>query len=143
MSNLGAPAQGKYEGPGVAEWVLGFACSALIATQLRSATLPIDPQTALSYYFANPNVRLFHNLAIALDALIVICVAAWIFMWRRAVIWQALIAIFALLGTGLIWFELVQALSISGQNYTLTSLPFTPINNVGLLGAGLFVGYLS
>ncbi len=143
MSNPGAPAQGKYQGPGVAEWILGFICSGLVATQLRATTQPIDPQSALSYYFANPNVRLYHNLSIAIDVVIVLCVAAWIFMWRRSVLWQTIIAIMVFAGIALVWIELLQAMQLTGRKYTLPSLPFSPINNLGLFGAGVFVAYLS
>ncbi|QYK52391.1 MAG: hypothetical protein KF824_08990 [Fimbriimonadaceae bacterium] len=144
MSEPGAPAKGKYHGPGWAEWLLGFAATALAATQLRSFLEDVAPQTALSYYYQEPGIRVFHVAAMTVDLLIVLCVAFWIFVWRKAVVWGTGIMIFCALGAGIIWIELIRAVQpISGRVYQLEGLPFYPVNNMGILGAGVFVGYIA
>lgn len=144
MSSPGAPAKGKYQGPGWAEWLLGFGVTALAATQLRSFLDDVAPQTALSYYYQEPGVRTFHVLAMGIDLLIVCLVALWIFVWRKAEIWAIGIVILCTAGAGLAWFEIVRAINpISDKVYELEGLPFYPINNLGILGAGIFVGYIA
>lgn len=143
-SQPGDPAKGKYHGPGWAEWLLGFAASALAATQLRSFLEDVAPQTALSYYFQEPGMRNFHAAAMVIDLLIVVCVALWIFMWRKAQIWATGIMVLCAVGASLVWTELMRAAQPAAERvYKLDGLPFYPINNMGILGAGIFVGYIA
>lgn len=140
----GTPAQGKYQGPGWAEWLLGFACTILAATQLLSILRDPAPQTALSYYYQEPGVRAFHVAGLVIDFLIVLVVTVWIFAWKKAEIWQVLLMALCLTGFVLSWTELYRAIAPDPfRVYLLEGLPFGPINNKGLLGASVFVGFFA
>lgn len=138
----GSPAKGEYRGPGWPEWLLGFGCTILAGTQLRSITTVPDPQTALSYYFQEPFVRAFHASSLGIDFLVVLTVAAWIFLWQKSEAWGALTLALCLGGAALGWAELIRAtVPTPGRVYLLQGLPFSPVNNGGIAGTTLFAGY--
>jgi len=140
---LGASTRGKYEGPGWAEWLLGFGCTALAATQIRALATKPMAQTALSYYMQGEGIRTLHLISVVIDAIIVVCVASWIFAWRKAGVWATIIALACVAGASLCWFELIRAMTPDPTRvYRLDSLPYHPINNQGLLGSAIFLGYL-
>lgn len=140
----GSPAKGEYHGPGWSEWILGFGCTILAATQLRSIYSSPEQQTALSYYFQEPGIRAFHVAGATIDFAIVIVVAAWIFAAKKAEIWGFLLMALCMGGLVVGWAELVHALTPNPNRvYVLQGLPFSPVNNAGLLGAAVFMGYFA
>lgn len=144
LSQIGDNARGEYQGPGWAEWLLGLAATALAATQLRALIETPPPQTALGYYFQEPYIRLAHILATGVDLALVLTVAAWIFFWKKAELWSVIVAALCVAGAGLAWGELWLASKPDPTRvYTLQGLPFAPVNNMGLLGAAVFCGYLA
>jgi len=144
MTITGSPAQGEYSGPGWAEWMLGFLCTVLAATQLRSILESPQQQTALSYYSQEPFVRGFHISGMVIDALIVLCVLVWIFFSRRAELWSFLVMSLCLGGFLVAWAETIKAVVPDPTRvYQLDGLPFYPMNNMGVLGASVFFGYFA
>ncbi len=144
MAISGSPARGEYTGPGWAEWILGFLCTALAATQLRASLESPLQQTALSYYYQEPFVRGFHTTAIVVDALIVIVVFIWIFFSRRSELWSFCVMALCLGGFLISWAEIIRAVVPDPTRvYQLEGLPFFPVNNLGLFGASVFFGYFA
>jgi hypothetical protein len=140
----GNPAQGKYRGPGWAEWSLGFLCTVLAATQLRSILTTPDPQTALSYYYQEPWVRNFHVAGLTIDLLVVLVVATWIFAWKKSEIWMVVLMALCLSGFVVSWAELLRAVAPDPTRvYILEGLPLGVINNKGILGASVFAGFFA
>ena len=123
---------------------MGLSCGALAATQINALTSSAPLQTALSYYLKEPGVRPMHVLAFLLDFLMVAWVALWLFIPRRAILWQLLLLSTAIVAGGLVWLELYRAtVPDASRVYVLDSLPFRPVNNFGLVGAGVFFGYIT
>lgn len=142
MAITGSPAQGEYSGPGWAEWLLGFLCTVMAATQLRSIFESPAQQTALSYYFQEPLVRGFHISGMVVDALVVLVVLVWIFVSQKAEVWGFLVMALCLGGFLLSWAEAIRAVTPDPTRvYRLEGLPFYPLNNLGLFGASVFFGY--
>jgi hypothetical protein len=136
-------AKGQYRGPGWAEWILGFAAAIMAATQFRSLFDEPLRQTALSYYFQESGVRVFHAVSVVLDLSIALVVMIWIFVPRRVALWSAIVAGLCLVGPVLVWIELARILNPGAERvFVLDGLPFRPVNNMGLLGSTIFLGYL-
>jgi len=102
-----------------------------------------DPQTADRYYFEQSWVTPVHATALVIDVLLIVATAVGIFLSRRRIKVEPLLAAFAYLGILLAWSEIFLALRTQpNELYRLTQLPFRPINNSGLLGAQVFASYL-
>lgn len=144
LSELGSSTKGKYVGPSAREWFLGLACTGLAATQIGSIMATVPPQTAMAYYYQRPGVVALHWMSVLVDLVLVVCVAGWIFRSASAGIWANVIGVACAIGIVLVWLELGIALKPDPtMNYLLPGLPFRPINNVGLVGASVFLGYLT
>ena len=140
----GGPAKGKYVGPAAREWFLGLAATGLAATQINSLLAPIPPQTALSYYTVRPGIAVLHLLAVLIDFVLLVAIALWIFKAEKAKIWSGVVGTACAVGIVLVWLELGVAVRPDiAQQYLLPGLPFRPINNLGLIGASVFLGYLT
>ena len=140
----GSPAKGEYCGPGWSEWILGFWCTLLAGTQIRAFQNVPPQQSALSYYFQEPGVRTFHLCAIFIDFAIVLTVGVWIFASRKAEVWSFLRAALCISGLVIGWAELFNAVKpLDSRVYVLEGLPFSPLNNAGLLGSAVFIGYFA
>ncbi len=132
----------KYSGPGGPDWLVAVACSMLIAAEIQTQTARQRIQSGASYYFDSPWVPQMHTLAIVIDGLMVALAMLWmVFQLKRFA--QVGMVIVAVLGFALCWIEIVYALNLqAGTVYKLPGLPFQPVNNVGVIGAQVFGGYL-
>lgn len=138
----GGPAKRAYIGPGWPEWLLGLACTVLISTQVRDLGRAKLPQTLESYYFANSNAERIHTFAVGVDVLILLLIAAWIIRGSLKKWLEPAVLTLAILGFGLVWYELVGAMTLNLPQAEFTELPYRPINQFGLVGSGVFFAYL-
>lgn len=132
----------KYDGPGWQDWLLSFASSVLIAAEIKTQAGRETLQSTASYYFAEPNVPLFHQAALIIDIAILAFVALWIVSpWKKAS--QTVLITLAGAGIGVCWSEAINAAQLQTDSvYVLSGLPFFPLNNIGIVGAQLFGTYL-
>lgn len=127
----------------MAEWLVSLAASALLAGQLRTLLAPHEAQSALSYYVQEPGVRVLHVAGAGIDAALVFSTLALIWLPERSRAIRRAMAGLAVLGIGLVWWELVRAATPNPVAvYRLSELPFRPTNNSGILGAQAFFMYL-
>ncbi len=132
----------KYRGPGGPDWMVAIACSMLIAAEVQTSASRQQIQSGVSYYFDSPWVPQIHTLALVIDGLIIGLAVVWMVPRLARFAEGAMVAV-AALGLLLCWFEVVYALRLqAGTVYVLPSLPFQPVNNVGVLGAQVFGSYL-
>jgi len=143
LSRAGETTKGSYSGPGWPEWLLCVAATTLIALGILTFRSAADPQTADRYYFEQGWVTPLHATAIVLDVAILVATAIGIFLSRRRVKTESLLAALAYIGILLAWSEILIAVrSQPTELYRLTQLPYRPMNNSGLLGAQVFASYL-
>ncbi|MCB0825802.1 MAG: hypothetical protein KDC26_06405 [Armatimonadetes bacterium] len=138
----GGPAKRAYIGPGWPEWLLGLACTILISTQVRDLGRAKLPQTLESYYFAASNAERIHTLAVGVDILILLFIAAWIIRGSLKKWLEPIVIGLAIMGFGLVWYELVGAMALHLPQAEFTELPYRPMNQFGLVGSGVFGAYL-
>lgn len=144
ISDIGAGAKGEYHGPGWPEWLLGLAATALGATQISHLLASVPLQSAESYYLKRGGVVPLHIGSAIVDLLAVFAVAGWIFAWKRSRLWSLMLSAVCFVGTVLVWLELYLATGREVfQVYILPDLPFRPVGNMGLLGATVYLGYLT
>ena len=137
------PEQWTYSGPGWVEWAFSFAVTVLTAGSINARREMSDIMSAARYYSQVDGVILLHNLAFVVNTLFLLTVAAWIFLSRRQVPFSWVPQVLAVLGACLAWTEIVIARGTQpNSTYILESLPYRPINNMGLLGAQVFLMYL-
>lgn len=120
----------------------GVAVSILGAFELSEFLDSGRTQTADSYYFQVPGIATFHVLGLAVVALSLLCLATWIAMPKFAPVLRVVVVGLAMFGFALVWAELARATVIRDPRFLLESLPFRPINNLGLIGANVFGGYM-
>ena len=132
----------NYNGPGGPDWLLGLACSALIAAEIQTQGARDRVQSAAAYYFDSPWVPQIHTLAIGIDAIVLLTAVVWLVSpWKR--IAQSAMYFIAVFGFALCWGEVFYALQLQKNAvYELQQLPFIPVNNVGVAGAQVFGSYL-
>ena len=128
--------------PGLAEWLVAFASTALIAVEVQGRGDLMRLQSSSAYYFDSPWVKQIHLGALVIDGLMIGLVAIWFLSRLRG--WPLrLLPIVAGLGFLLCWGELLYALRLQeGAIYVLMDLPFRPVNNGGVIGAQVFGTYL-
>ena len=83
-----------------------------------------------------------HGTAIAILFLIIGSLAVWIAFPRFANALRLVVITLAVMGFGLVWFELARAAVIVDPRFTLQDLPFHPINCMGVIGATVFGSYI-
>lgn len=134
---------GDYQGVSVREWILGLAAIGLTGNQIISLNATNRSISGLDYYFREPLVPLLQWGGLAIAVLVGLGVLlAIIFPSFRPILLRSL-PVLAITGAGLVWIELTRALLPNPNRiYELSDLPFRPINNFGLLGSTLFIGYL-
>lgn len=149
MSNLGdllgpgGPAKGPYNGPRAPEWVLALALTILVGQEVQTLRSAGTPQSAVRYYFENAWVNPMHVGAVALDVLLILIVASWIFWPRFKEKFEIACAIGVSLGFCLAWVEIVRAVATQPNGlYILRELPIRPVNNLGLIGSQVFLTYM-
>lgn len=134
---------GDYQGVGLREWILGLAAIGLTGNQIISLNATNRSISGLDYYFREPLVPLLQWGGLAIAVLVGLGVLlAIVFPGLRSTVLR-LLPVLAITGAGLVWVELTRALLPNPNRiYELADLPFRPINNFGLLGSTLFIGYL-
>lgn len=137
------PEQWTYIGPGWVEWAFSFAVTALTAGSLNVRLSMGEVMSASRYYSQVEGVMLLHNLALVVNALFLVTIATWIFLSRRQVPFGWVPQALAVIGAALAWTELMIARGTQPNSvYLLESLPIRPINNLGIIGAQVFLTYL-
>lgn len=143
MTNPLVLLRGKYQGPGAQEWALGLVAAVLLAADVQARLGAETVQTAQRYYFRVPGVPAFQAASLALDAAVVLTVLVWLVWPNSRRVCSGLLIACAMIGPPVVWGELVLALvAQKGAVYTLTGLPFRPVNNFGLIGSSAFWLYL-
>lgn len=135
-------ARGTYQGPGLLDWLLGFACTILIGLEFKNFIAASSPQTSIGYYWQEPFVRQIHAGAIVLNFLALAVMGIWIFRPTMRKIMSILLLSVALLSFLLIWTELVLFFAPRQRFYLMSGVPFWPIVNLGLYGSTLYFGYM-
>lgn len=132
----------KYRGPGLADWLVALACSALIAAEIQTQGASQRAQSAASYYFESAWVPQIHVAALVVDGLMLLLAMVWLLTPTRKFARSAMTVV-ALAGLALCWGEILYALRVQeGAVYRLDGLPFQPANNAGVIGAQVFGTYL-
>jgi hypothetical protein len=132
-----------YQGPGWQEWLYSFAVTGLTASTIISMSRPQGVYSAMGYYYKEPNVLLIQKFGIAINALVLLAVVAWIIRWRKKVPWSWVPSALAAAGIGLIWWELTLAIeAVAAGPYTLSGLPNSPIHSAGTIGVMVHIAYL-
>ena len=135
--------RGKYAGPGAQEWVLGLMTTALLSGNLQARFNTEGLQNANRYYFRGVGIGLLQNLGVIVDLLVIFAIVGWLVWPSRRVWFEATIMSATVLGPPVVWAELILALSTQPNRvFVLESLPFRPVNNIGLLGSSVFLLYL-
>ena len=131
-----------YDEPGAADWIFALCCTVLLVSEIKMLVATAQIQTAHSYYFATPGVLVYHRAAMALDGLVLLSMFLWLVTrWKSAVSVVPVIA--SGVGASVCWIELVRALDVQRNAlFQLQDLPRSPMNNMGLLGAQIFMTYL-
>lgn len=135
--------RGKYAGPGVPEWTVGLATSALLSANVQVRLNSVGVQNSTRYYFRQPWVVPLQNLGVALDVVVLASVAGWLVWPNKRVMFEWALVVAASLIPPVAWAEIALALGTrSNPVYVLDALPFRPVNNVGVVGASVFLLYL-
>jgi hypothetical protein len=135
------PPQG-YRGPGWQEWALSFACALLVGHDAFIARALREPQSAESYYRLLPWVPAMQSAGLAIDLGVMTVTLAWIFFGRNGARFRQAVRALAVLGVLTVWAEVWRAAHVESRVFTLTGLPFKPVNNAGIIGAQVFAVYL-
>lgn len=128
--------------PGVAEWLVAFAASGMIAAEVQTKADLYRLQSSTAYYFDSPWVPALHWAGLAVNACVIALVMVWMVSPIKGTV-RTLLGAMAAAGAVLCWVELVYALKLQqGAVYALLDLPLRPINNLGVIGAQVFGTYL-
>ena len=142
-TNAFAELRGAYSGPRLAEWILAFACTVLLGSNLQNRLGTEGVQTADRYYFLSPQVQVLQVAGCLVDVAVILGCVAWLVWPKRARIWEMVLLVVVALGAPIAWLELVHALSTQPNGvYVLGELPYRPINNVGIVGSTVFLLYV-
>ena len=135
--------RGKYAGPGVPEWTVGLATSALLSANIQVRLNSAGIQNSTRYYFRQPWVLPLQNIGVALYLVVLAAVAGWLVWPNRRPLFEWTLVVAASLVPPVAWAEI--AVSVGSRNnpvFVLDALQFHPVNNVGVLGATVFLLYL-
>jgi hypothetical protein len=125
------------------EWLTAAACALMAAYELSLGKQAGMTHTAMSFYSQHPHVVPLHRAALALDVVFILAVGVWVAKpgWGKAL--GPALAVMASVGAAMAWSELWLASRLAADSrYVLAGLPLSPLNNLGLLGAQVFLGYL-
>ncbi|MCU0315231.1 MAG: hypothetical protein MUC92_01420 [Fimbriimonadaceae bacterium] len=132
-----------YSGPKWPEWVLSLAVCFLIASLLQTRRQSEYGQTAQRYYFETPGIPILHTIALTLNLILLVSIFLWVVkpVFERFI--SPLVSFLAFGGILLAWYEVIRATATQPNPiYILQELPYRPVNNLGILGASIFCGYL-
>lgn len=127
--------------PGFTEWALVLTTTALGAAEFQTQSSRERIQSATAYYFQYPSISNIHLIALVIDGLIFAIPVLWILTPAKKLCRNAL-GLVVFLGFALCWYEAIYASRLESNIITLPTLPFSPINNYGLIGAQVFGTYI-
>ena len=99
-------------------------------------------QSNYNYYAEIPGIQFIHNCAMFTTFGILATLTFWIAFPKFAHQCRIVVASLSVIGFGLVWVELIRAVTIRDPRFLLSELPLHPINNWGFVGSSVFAAYL-
>ncbi|MBX3095596.1 MAG: hypothetical protein KF812_01920 [Fimbriimonadaceae bacterium] len=118
-------------------------CSAFVAAFSRQHVNDLEPFRSNLMYFQVEGVMALQQAGLVVSLAIIVLTSLWFFTPKIAPFVRLANPILALTGIVLAWVELLRAKAIlQGAPFEISSLPYGPINNLGLWGVLGFATYL-
>lgn len=132
----------EYTGPAWEDWLASFGATILIALEINARGARDMVQSGVAYYFMEPGIEAVHTVSVSLNIAFLACAIVWLVTKYQKHAERAMVAL-AVVAFVLCWWELTYALQLQESSvFRLPELPFRPINNLGIVGAQVFGGYL-